>query len=85
MLRADIKVEQEVATEYDRAARDVEEEHEKRYLTLLKNLEGGKVFKRDKVVRWNCPRRGDRSAITARSLVGPACPCSSDSLFSSRS
>ena len=36
MLRADIKVEQEVATEYDRAAREVEEEHEKRYLTLLK-------------------------------------------------
>ena len=37
---------------------EVEEEHEKRYLALLKNLEGGKVFKRDKVVRWKCRNCG---------------------------
>lgn len=37
---------------------EVEEEHEKRYLALLKNLEGGKVFKRDKVVKWKCRNCG---------------------------
>jgi rubrerythrin len=37
---------------------EVEEEHEKRYLALLKNLEEGKVFKRDKVVRWKCRNCG---------------------------
>jgi len=31
-----------------------EKEHEKRYLTLLKNIEDGKVFKKDKVVKWRC-------------------------------
>ncbi len=37
---------------------EVEEEHEKRYLALLKNLKEGKVFKRDKVVRWKCRNCG---------------------------
>jgi len=37
---------------------EVEEEHEKRYLALLKNLEGGMVFKKDKVVRWKCRNCG---------------------------
>ena len=37
---------------------EVEEEHEKRYLTLLKNLKEGKVFKKDKVVRWKCRNCG---------------------------
>ncbi|MFC2000069.1 rubrerythrin [Chloroflexota bacterium] len=37
---------------------EVEEEHEKRYLALLKNLEGGKVFKKDEVVRWKCRNCG---------------------------
>ena len=37
---------------------EVEEEHEKRYLALLKNLQEGKVFKKDKVVRWKCRNCG---------------------------
>ncbi len=37
---------------------EVEEEHEKRYLALLKNLEEGIVFKRDEVVKWHCRNCG---------------------------
>ena len=37
---------------------EVEEEHEKRYLTLLKNVQEGKVFKKDKVVKWKCRNCG---------------------------
>lgn len=32
----------------------VEAQHEERYLALLKNLKGGKVFRKDKVVKWKC-------------------------------
>jgi len=35
-----------------------EEQHEKRYLTLLRNMEEGKVFKRENVVRWKCRNCG---------------------------
>lgn len=37
---------------------EVEEEHEKRFLALLKNLEAGKVFKRDEEVKWKCRNCG---------------------------
>lgn len=37
---------------------EVEEHHEKRYRKLLKNIEEGKVFKKDKVVRWICTNCG---------------------------
>lgn len=36
----------------------VEEEHEKRYRTLLANLEEGKVFKKGEPVRWKCRNCG---------------------------
>ena len=36
----------------------VEAEHEKRYLKLLKNLETGEVFKKEKPVRWECRNCG---------------------------
>ncbi len=36
----------------------VEEHHEKRYRKLLKNIEEGKVFKKDKVVKWKCRNCG---------------------------
>ena len=36
----------------------VEKEHEARYLALLKNIEEGEVFKRDKVVKWKCRNCG---------------------------
>jgi rubrerythrin len=37
---------------------EVEEHHEKRYRKLLKNIEEGKVFKKDKVVKWICKNCG---------------------------
>jgi rubrerythrin len=36
----------------------IEEEHEKRYRNLLKNIEDGIVFKRDKPVVWKCANCG---------------------------
>lgn len=33
---------------------EVEEQHERRYLTLLKDVHGGKVFKKDEKVVWKC-------------------------------
>ncbi len=36
----------------------VEEEHEKRYKKLLEMLESGKLFKRDKSIRWKCSKCG---------------------------
>lgn len=37
---------------------EVEEEHEKRYQALLKNVREGKVFTKDKVVKWKCRNCG---------------------------
>ena len=37
---------------------EVEKEHEKRYLALLKNVENGTVFKRDTTVKWRCRNCG---------------------------
>jgi rubrerythrin len=36
----------------------VESGHEKRYLSLLKNIEEGRVFKRDVSMRWRCRNCG---------------------------
>lgn len=36
----------------------IEAEHEKRYLELLKDLQGGKTFKKDKEVKWHCRNCG---------------------------
>jgi len=35
-----------------------EKQHEKRYLSLLENIEKDRVFKRDEVVRWRCRNCG---------------------------
>ena len=37
---------------------EVEEQHEIRYRKLLKNVRGGKVFKKDSVVKWKCRNCG---------------------------
>ncbi len=37
---------------------EVEEQHEKRYLRLLKNIEDNKVFSKDKIVSWKCRNCG---------------------------
>ena len=36
----------------------VENEHESRYRTLIKNIEEGKVFEKDQVVEWKCANCG---------------------------
>jgi len=36
----------------------IEEVHETRYLKLLKNIEEGKVFAKDKPVKWQCKKCG---------------------------
>ena len=48
---------EEIATVFKEIA-EVEEQHEKRYRRLLKNLIEGKVFKKDIVVKWKCRNCG---------------------------
>jgi rubrerythrin len=52
---------------------EVEEQHEKRYLALLKNLKEGKVFKRDKEVKWKCRNCGYIHTGTEAPERCPAC------------
>jgi len=47
----------EIATQFKEIA-EVEEQHEKRYRKLLKNVKEGKVFKKDIIVRWKCRNCG---------------------------
>jgi rubrerythrin len=51
----------------------VEVEHEKRYLTLLANVTGGKVFKKDKPATWKCRNCGYHHEGTEAPDVCPAC------------
>ncbi len=48
---------EEIAVQFKEIA-EVEEEHEKRYRKLLKNIKEKSVFKRDKVVKWKCRNCG---------------------------
>ena len=48
---------EEIAGQFKEIA-EVEEQHEKRYRKLLKNVEEGRVFKRDAVVKWKCRNCG---------------------------
>lgn len=41
-----------------RKVAEVEKHHEQRYLDLMKNIQGGKVFKKDKKVQWKCRNCG---------------------------
>jgi len=47
----------EVAAAF-KAIMQAEKNHEKRYRTLLENIKTGKVFKRDKPVKWKCRNCG---------------------------
>ncbi len=51
----------------------VEEVHEKRYLKLLKNVEEGKVFTKDKTVKWYCRKCGYVHEGTSALMNCPAC------------
>ena len=56
-----------------RAIAVAEREHEKRYLTLLENLENGRVFRSEKVVRWRCRNCGYIHEGTEPPEKCPAC------------
>jgi len=56
-----------------RSIADVEKEHEKRYLALLENIEKGRVFKQDKVVKWKCRNCGYAHEGTEAPEECPAC------------
>lgn len=56
-----------------RAIAVAERQHERRYLALLKNLEEGKVFKKDTVVRWKCRNCGYIHEGTEAPEKCPAC------------
>jgi len=56
-----------------RAIAVAEKQHEKRYLTLLENIEKGKVFKREKVVKWKCRNCGYIYEGTEPPEKCPAC------------
>lgn len=48
---------EEIADQFKEIA-GVEEQHEKRYRKLLKNIEQRKVFKKDTIVKWKCRNCG---------------------------
>jgi rubrerythrin len=52
---------------------EVEEEHEKRYRILLKNLKSGMMFKRDKPIRWKCLNCGYVHYGKTAPIKCPAC------------
>jgi len=63
---------EEIANLFQEIA-EVEEEHEKRFRALLKNLETGKVFKKDTAVRWRCRNCGYVHEGLEAPKVCPAC------------
>ncbi len=56
-----------------RAIAVAEKQHEKRYLALLENIEKGRVFKREKPVRWRCRNCGYIHEGTEPPEKCPAC------------
>jgi rubrerythrin len=50
-----------------------EKQHEKRYLALMKNIEAGKVFKKDTPVVWRCRNCGYLHNGTEAPSKCPAC------------
>jgi rubrerythrin len=50
-----------------------EKQHEKRYLDLMKNIEQGRVFKREEEVVWRCQNCGYLHKGTEALEVCPAC------------
>ena len=52
---------------------EVEKHHEERYRALIKNLEEGKVFKKDGVVVWKCRNCGHIHVGTEAPEICPTC------------
>jgi rubrerythrin len=51
----------------------IEKEHQERYLALLKNLEEGKVFKKEAKVKWRCRECGFVHEGTSALAKCPVC------------
>lgn len=62
----------DVATCFKMIAK-VEDEHEKRYLKLLENIEKDQVFKKDEKIRWKCGNCGYVHEGAAAPEKCPAC------------
>ena len=62
----------EIAEKF-RMIASIEKEHEERFRKLLKNLEEGKVFKRDDVYIWKCRNCGYIHVSKEAPDVCPAC------------
>jgi len=52
---------------------EIEHTHEQRYLALLKNLQDGMVFSKDKVCVWKCKNCGHLHVGKEAPLVCPVC------------
>ncbi|MBN2058378.1 MAG: rubrerythrin family protein [Candidatus Saganbacteria bacterium] len=63
---------EEIAVQFKEIA-EVEEQHEKRYRTLLKNIKEGIAFKRDKKVKWHCRNCGYVHEGNEAPDICPAC------------
>lgn len=63
---------EEIAFRFSKVA-EVENVHENRYLTLLKNLEEGKVFEKDGEVYWMCRNCGYIHKGKAAPAICPTC------------
>ncbi len=61
-----------IATVFRKIA-EVEKHHEERYKALLKNIEEGKVFTKDKVYKWKCSNCGYIYEGTCAPKACPAC------------
>ncbi|MEW5936501.1 MAG: rubrerythrin [Candidatus Thermoplasmatota archaeon] len=56
-----------------RAIAVAEKQHERRYLSLLRNMEAGRVFKKDKPVVWRCLNCGYIHEGTEAPELCPSC------------
>ena len=63
---------EEIAVQFKEIA-EVEEEHEKRYRKLLKNVNEGTVFKKDSIVKWKCRNCGYVHEGAEAPEMCPAC------------
>ncbi|MGB2579627.1 rubrerythrin [Elusimicrobium simillimum] len=62
----------DIAFLFEKVAK-IEKEHEERYRTLFKNIEDGKVFKRDGKEVWQCINCGFTCETPAAPEVCPVC------------
>jgi rubrerythrin len=62
----------EIADQFKEIA-EVEEEHEKRYRKLLKNIKDNNVFKKNKAVKWKCRNCGYVHEGAEAPIKCPAC------------